>query len=182
MKVPCVLCPPTPAFATHPQISRVRPSKRSLFPCPRPHPRRVTRVYRYQCPGQIRFLPNNCLVFLTFEIRRTVGFLYIKTLKELSGFKEEPEVNSLIQIVFVDHGLYIQKGFLIFLRIVIMNLINCHDIRQGFVQFIVPAPQWSTSLVSHRSPQDSTRTSSAYLPRNLVGRPTFKIRKYPKLQ
>jgi hypothetical protein len=29
-----------------------------------------------------------------------------------------------------------------------MNLKNCPDTRQGFVQFIVPAPQWSTSLVS----------------------------------
>jgi hypothetical protein len=42
---------------------------------------------------------NNCLVFLASEIQRTAGF-YIKTLKELSGFKEEPEVISLIQIFF----------------------------------------------------------------------------------
>jgi hypothetical protein len=33
---------------------------------------------------------NNCLVFQTFEIRRIAGPLYIKTLKELPGFKEEP--------------------------------------------------------------------------------------------
>jgi len=52
------------------------------------------------------------------------------------------------------------NGCLIFLRIVIMNLKNCHDTQQGFVQFIIPAPQWSTPLVSHRSSQDSTKTSS----------------------
>jgi hypothetical protein len=61
-------------------------------------------------------------------------------LKELSVFKEEPEVISLIQKKFVDHGLYIKNGYLMFLRVVIMNLKNCHDTRQGFVQFIVPAP------------------------------------------
>ncbi len=50
-----------------------------------------------------------------------------------------------------------------------MNLKNCHDTQQGFVQFIIPAPQWSTSLVSHRSSQDSTKTSSIYLPPNWQG-------------
>jgi hypothetical protein len=35
---------------------------------------------------------NNCLVFQTFEMRRTAGLEYIKTLKELPGFKEEPVV------------------------------------------------------------------------------------------
>jgi len=32
---------------------------------------------------------NNCLVFKTFQIRRTAGTGYINTLKELPGFKEE---------------------------------------------------------------------------------------------
>jgi hypothetical protein len=35
---------------------------------------------------------NNCLVFETFQIRRTAGSGYINTLKELPGFKEEPVV------------------------------------------------------------------------------------------
>jgi hypothetical protein len=35
---------------------------------------------------------NNCLVFQTFQIRRTAGFGYIKTLKELPGFEEQPVV------------------------------------------------------------------------------------------
>jgi hypothetical protein len=84
---------------------------------------------------------NNCLVFQTFEIRRTAGFEYIKTLKELPGFKEEPVVIRLIQIVFVDYGLYIKSGYLIFLRIVIMNFKSRHDTQQGFVKFIIPAQQ-----------------------------------------
>jgi hypothetical protein len=33
---------------------------------------------------------NNCLVFQTFQMRRTAGFGHIKTLKELPGFKEIP--------------------------------------------------------------------------------------------
>jgi len=83
---------------------------------------------------------NNCLVFQMFPIRRTFGSGYIKTLKELPLFEEEPVVISLIQIVFLDHGLYISKyGYLIFLGIVIMNLKNRHDTQQGFEQFIIPA-------------------------------------------
>jgi len=84
---------------------------------------------------------NNCLAFQTFQIRRTAGFEYIKTLKELPGFKDEPVVIGLIQIVFVDDGLYIKNGYLIFLRIVIMNFKNRHDTQQGFVEFIIPAKQ-----------------------------------------
>jgi len=45
----------------------------------------------------------------------------------------------------------LKSVYLIFLRIVMMNLQNRHDAQQGFVQFIIPAQQWSTSLVSHRS-------------------------------
>jgi hypothetical protein len=41
----------------------------------------------------------------------------------------------------VDHGLYMKNGYLIFLRIVIMNFQNRHDTRQGFVEFIIPAQQ-----------------------------------------
>ncbi len=52
---------------------------------------------------------NNCLVFETFQIRRTAGSGYINTLKELPRFKEEPVVIWLIQIFFVDHGSYIKK-------------------------------------------------------------------------
>jgi hypothetical protein len=50
--------------------------------------------------GKFDFLQNDCLVLQTFQIRRTAGFGYITTLKELPGFKEEPEVISLIQIGF----------------------------------------------------------------------------------
>jgi len=42
---------------------------------------------------------------------------------------------------FVEHGLYIKNGYLIFLRVVIMNFQNRHDTQQGFVQFIIPAQQ-----------------------------------------
>jgi len=52
---------------------------------------------------------NNYLVFQTFQIRRTAGSGYSKTLKELPGFKEEPVAISLNQIFFVDHALYIKK-------------------------------------------------------------------------
>ncbi len=74
-------------------------------------------------------------------MRRTAGPEYIKTLKELPGFKEELVVIWLIQIVFVDHGLHIKNGYLIFLRIVIMNFKKHHDTQQGFVEFIIPAQQ-----------------------------------------
>jgi len=106
-----------------------------------------------------------------FPIRRTFGSGYIKTLKELPLFEEEPVVISLIQIVFLDHGLYISKyGYLIFLGIVIMNLKNRHDTQQGFVRFIIPAQQQSTALVSHTSSPDSTQSSSIYLPPSWGGR------------
>jgi len=139
------------------------PASAHYFIAPIPH---VTRVYRYQCPGQIWFLETTAWFFKRFKFRRTTGFGYVKTLKKLPGFKEEPVVIWLIQIVFVDHWLHIKNGYLIFLGIVIMNFKHCHDTQQGFVQFIIPAPQWSTSLVSHRSSQDSTKPSSRYLPPN----------------
>ncbi len=140
----------------------VRPTKRSLFHCPPPACHSCLPISSAVSAANLIFT-NNCVVF---QIRRTAGFGSIKTLKELPGFKEEPVVIRPIQIVFVDHGLYIKNGYLIFLRIVIMNLKNCHDTQQGFVQFIIPAPQWSTSLVSHRFSEDSTKTSSIYLPPN----------------
>jgi hypothetical protein len=43
-----------------------------------------------------------------------------------------------------------------------------HDTQQGFVQFIIPAQQLSTSIVSPRSSQDSTTTSSIYSPLTLT--------------
>jgi hypothetical protein len=42
--------------------------------------------------GANLILTNNNLVFQTFQIRRTAGFGYIKALKELPGFEEEPVV------------------------------------------------------------------------------------------
>jgi hypothetical protein len=133
----------------------VRPSKRSLFHCPPPACHSCLPISSAVCGANLIFT-NSSLVFETFQIRRTSGSGYINTLKELPGFKEEPVVIWLIQIVFVDHGLYISKyGYLIFLRIVMMNLHNRHDAQQGFLQFIIPDQQWSTSLVSHRSSQDS---------------------------
>jgi hypothetical protein len=48
-------------------------------------------------------------VFEAFQIRRTSGSVYSNTLEELSGFREEPVVIWLILILFVDHGLYIEK-------------------------------------------------------------------------
>ncbi len=81
------------------------------------------------------------IIFQTFQIRRTADSGFIKTLEELPNFKEQPVVIWLIQIVFVDHGLYIKNVYLTFLRIVIMNLKNRHDTQQGFVEFILPAQQ-----------------------------------------
>jgi hypothetical protein len=105
-----------------------------------------------------------------------------QTFKELPRFEEEPVVISLNQNFFMDHGLYISKyGYLIFLRIVIMNLKNRHDTQQGFVRFIIPTQQWSTSLVSHRYSQDSIQMSSVYSPPkggghgNLQDSPTTKV-------
>jgi len=52
VKVPCMLCPPTPAFSTHPQISRVKmwgSGSAHYFIALLPH---VTRLYQYQCPGK----------------------------------------------------------------------------------------------------------------------------------
>jgi len=64
-----------------------------------------------------------------------------------------------------------------------MNLKTRQDTHQGFVWFIIPAQHGSTSLVSHRSSQDSTQTSLVYLPpncggwggRNLQDSPTTKV-------
>jgi hypothetical protein len=97
----------------------VRPRKPSLFHCPPPACHSCLPIL---VSGANLIFTNNCLVFQTCPIRRTAGSGYIKTLKELPGFKEEPVVIWLIQIVFVDHELYIKNGYLIFLRIVIMNL------------------------------------------------------------
>jgi len=86
----------------------VRPRKRSLFHCP-PLPR-VARVYQYhqQCPGQIWFLQITTWVLKHFRFGEP-PVLDINTLEELPGFKEEPVVIWLILIVFVNHGLYIEK-------------------------------------------------------------------------
>jgi hypothetical protein len=83
---------------------------------------------------------NNCLVFETFQIRRTAGSGYIKTLKDLPGFKEERVVISLIQRKKLDNG-YIKNRYLILLRIGTMNFKNRHDTQQGFVEFIILAQQ-----------------------------------------
>ncbi len=42
-------------------------------------------------------------------MRKTSGSGYVNTLKELPGFKEEPMLIWLIQIVFVNHGLHSKK-------------------------------------------------------------------------
>ncbi len=79
----------------------VRRTKRSLFHCPLPacHSRLPISS---AVSGAYLIFTNNCLGFETFQIRRTAGSGYINTLKELPGFKEEPVVIWLIQIVFVD--------------------------------------------------------------------------------
>jgi hypothetical protein len=49
--------------------------------------------------------------------------------------------------------------------------------RQGFVQFIKPAQQWSTSLVSHMSSQDSLPRHHRYIylqPTHIVQEHTFQ--------
>jgi hypothetical protein len=51
-------------------------------------------------------------------------------------------------------GYTLKSGYLIFLRIVMMNRQNRHDTQQGFEELIIPAQQRSTSLASHRSSQD----------------------------
>ncbi len=144
------------------------PASVHYFIVPTPPPRHS--CLPISVSGANLIFTNNCLVFQTFPIRITAGPGYIKTLKELPRFDEELVIIPLIQIVFVEHGLYISKyGYLIFLRIVIMNLKNRLNTQQGFVQFIIPAQQWSTSLMSHRSSQDSTQKSLVYLPPNWGG-------------
>ncbi len=62
-----------------------------------------------------------------------------------------------------------------------MNLQNRHDAQLGFVQFIIPAQQWSKSLVSHRSSQDSLPRPHRYIylqidrGPNLQDSPTTKV-------
>ncbi len=62
-----------------------------------------------------------------------------------------------------------------------MNLQNRYDTQQGFVQFIIPAQQWSTSIVSHRSSQDSLPRHHRYIylqigrAANLQDSPTSKV-------
>jgi hypothetical protein len=62
-----------------------------------------------------------------------------------------------------------------------MNLQNRHNAQQGFVQFIVPTQQWSTSLVSYRSSQDSLPRHHGYIylqigrGANLQDSPTTKV-------
>jgi len=133
----------------------VRPKKRSLFHGPPPACHSCLPISPAVSGPNLMFT-NDCLGFKTFQIRRTAGSGNMNTLEELPGFKEEPVVIWLILIAFVDHGvIHLKSGYLIFLRIVMMNLQNRHDTQQGFVQFIIPAQQWSTSWVSHRSSQDS---------------------------
>ncbi len=78
-------------------------------------------------------------------------------------------------------GYTLKSGYLIFLRIVMMNLQNGHDVQQGFVQFIIPAQQWSTSLVSQWSSQDSLPRHHRYIylqinsGANLQDSPTTKV-------
>jgi hypothetical protein len=62
-----------------------------------------------------------------------------------------------------------------------MNLQNRHDDQQGFVQFKLPAQQWSTSLASHGSSQDSLPRHHGYIylqigrGGNLQDSPTTKV-------
>ncbi len=92
----------------------VRPSKRSLFHCPHPPACHSCLPLPSAVSGANLIFTNNCLVFETFQIRRTGGSGYINTLKELPCFKEEPVVIWLIQIIFADHGLYSENGCLVF--------------------------------------------------------------------
>jgi len=45
-----------------------------------------------QCWGTFDLKNINCPVFQTFQIYRTAGSGYIKTLKQLTGFPKEPVV------------------------------------------------------------------------------------------
>ncbi len=87
--------------------TNVRPSKHSLLHCPPA----CQSCLPISVSGANLIFTNNCLVYETFQIRKTAGslYIYINTLKELPGFREERVVIWLIQIVFVDHGFYIKK-------------------------------------------------------------------------
>jgi len=155
----------------------VRPRKRSLFHCP---PSRVSLVstdiistvrgkfdfykellgfWSISDPENHRFWIYQHLGRTARFERRTGGYL-----TNSNGFCE-PWVIHLI------------SGYLIFLRIVMMNLQIRHDTQQGFV----PAQQWSTSLVSHRSSQDSLPRHHRYIylqigrGANLQDWPTTKV-------
>jgi hypothetical protein len=152
-------CAHPPAFSTHPQISRVKMWGRGSS---------HYFIASHSClpissavSGANLIFTHNCLVFYTFQILRTAGSGYIDTLKEQPGFKEEPVVIWLIQIVFLDHGLYRNKWVFDISE-------NCDDEPSTspwypVVQFIIPAQQWSTSLVSHRSSQDSLPRHHRYI-------------------
>jgi hypothetical protein len=106
-----VLCPPTPPYQhIHKFLlcEDVRPSKRSLFHCPPPACHSCLPISSAVSGANLIFT-NNCLVFETFQIRRTAGSGYGNTLIELPGFKEEPVIIWLIQLFCVDHGLHIKK-------------------------------------------------------------------------
>jgi hypothetical protein len=89
-KVPCVLCPPKPAFSTHPQIISVVQTCEAQEPLIAP--KRVSRK-SIAVSGHtwLSFIKATALFFKHFRIGET-PVLDISNLQELPGFSEEPVV------------------------------------------------------------------------------------------
>jgi hypothetical protein len=95
--VTCVLCPPKPAFSTHPQIISVVQTCEAQEPLIAP--KRVSRK-SISVLGHtwLSFIKTTALFFKHFRIGET-PVLDISNLQELPGFTEEPVVFDVLKCV-----------------------------------------------------------------------------------
>jgi len=106
-EVTCVLCPPKPAFSTHPQIISVVQTceAQELLIAPRSVSRGAHLTFFYK---------NNRPIFQTFQNRRNSGSRYFKP-SRTARFHRRTSGCLTFSNVFVDYGLCIRKtGSLVF--------------------------------------------------------------------
>jgi hypothetical protein len=127
----------------------VRPRKRSLFHCPRSRVSLVSTDIISSVRGKFDFY-KWLLGFWNISDPENLRFWIYQHPGTTARFQRRTGGYLTNSNCFCGPwGYTLKSGYLIFLRIVMMNLQNRHDTQQGFVQFIIPAQQWSTSLVSH---------------------------------
>ncbi len=128
-EVTCVLCPPKPAFSTHPQIISVVQTCEAQEPLIAP--KRVSgKSISVLGHTWLSFIKSTAPFFKHFRIGET-PVLDISNLEELPGFTEEPVVIWRSQVCLWTMGYVSEKlGVWCFLRTAIRSLKNRGDIRR----------------------------------------------------